>query len=66
MDQARSLYHQLVLIVASVGGGKTILLRELAQQGVFPLLNINLELSKFLLDMCRWRTVLSMRSPSNA
>ena len=51
MDQARTLYHQLVLIVASVGGGKTVLLRDLAEQGAFPLLNINLELSKFLLDI---------------
>jgi hypothetical protein len=51
VDQSRSLYHQLALVVASVGGGKTILLSQLRKDDGFPLVNVNLELSKLLLDV---------------
>jgi len=45
------MYHQLVLIVAPVRGGKTPLLARLAGEATLPLLNVNLELTKLLLDV---------------
>jgi ATPase family protein associated with various cellular activities (AAA) len=51
--QAAGQYFRLVLLVAPSGSGKTALLHAVAQENSFPLLNINLELSKRLLELTR-------------
>lgn len=51
--QAANQYFRLVLLVASSGSGKTALLQAVAQENGFPLLNINLELSKRMLELTR-------------
>ena len=53
VQQARNQYHQLVLVVGPPGSGKTVALRALAEQLGTALVNVNLELSKRLLDLTR-------------
>ena len=48
---AKGQYHRLILLVGSAGSGKTPLLRELSQRHGFPTINLNLTLSKRLLDL---------------
>ncbi|MEW5865535.1 MAG: BREX-3 system P-loop-containing protein BrxF [Bacillota bacterium] len=45
------LYHRLVLIVAPSGSGKTRALQEVARRRNCPLINVNLELGRRLLDL---------------
>ena len=52
IEQATGLYHRLVLVVAPSGAGKTDALREVHRHlEDAPLLNVNLELSKRMLDL---------------
>lgn len=51
IDEVATLYHRLILVVAPSQGGKTRALREVSQRTGFPYLNLNLELSRQLLDM---------------
>lgn len=51
IGEVATLYHRLVLVVAPSGEGKTRALREVSQRTGFPYLNLNLELSRQLLDM---------------
>jgi hypothetical protein len=46
-------YQRLVLIVGFPGTGKTRILREAAKAAGFPVLNVNLELSRHLLPFSR-------------
>ena len=48
---AESLYHRLVLIVGPQGKGKTRALQNIAKRLGAPLMNINLELSRLMLDL---------------
>lgn len=50
IGRAASLYHRLVLVVGAAGSGKTGALREAAARTGAPLVNVNLELSRRLLD----------------
>jgi hypothetical protein len=45
------LYHRLLLVAAPSGAGKTPALREVAASTGYPLINVNLELSRLLLDL---------------
>lgn len=45
------LYNRLLLVVAPSGAGKTPALREVAESTGYPLINLNLELSRLLLDL---------------
>ena len=45
------LYHRLILVVAPGGGGKSAALQSLANGSGAPLVNLNLELSRGLLDL---------------
>ena len=49
--QAAGQYFRLILLVAPSGSRKTALLQAVAQENGFPLLNINLELSKRMLEL---------------
>lgn len=51
IDEAAGLYHRLVMLVAPPGGGKTKALREVHERTAAPLINVNLELSRRMLDL---------------
>lgn len=51
IDQLAELYHRLMIVVAPAGAGKTDAIREVQQRTGFPLININLELSRHMLDL---------------
>jgi ATPase family protein associated with various cellular activities (AAA) len=51
IPQARHMYHRLVLVVAPLGAGKTAALREVAQQTGYNYINVNLELSRCMLEL---------------
>lgn len=56
LDHAADLYHRLVLIVGSPSSEKTNVLREVGKLTSAPLVIVNLELSRRLLDLtCRQR-----------
>ena len=48
---ARELYHRLILVVAAGGSGKTATLRAVATHTGAQVVNLNLELSRGLLDL---------------
>ena len=49
--QAKGLYSRLVLAVSPIGTGKTALLRIVHERTGAPLVNVNLHLSRRLLDL---------------
>ena len=51
IPQAVNMYHRLVLVVAPLGAGKTAALREVAQQTGYNYINVNLELSRCMLEL---------------
>jgi hypothetical protein len=51
--QAAGQYYRLVVLVGPSGGGKTAALQAVAKECGYPLLNVNLELSKKLLEFPR-------------
>jgi len=51
LERAEGLYHRLVLVVAPSGSGKSEALGEVARLKRYPLLNVNLELSRALLEL---------------
>lgn len=48
---AEELYHRLVLVVGPSGAGKTELLLQLHEEQGWPYLNLNLAMSKRMLDL---------------
>ena len=60
IDTAQELYHRLVLVVGPSGSGKTATLREVAVHAGAPLLNLNLELSRRLLDLTARQRLLAV------
>ena len=60
IDQAVELYHRLILMVAPAGSGKTSALQELHDRLGLPLINVNLELSKKMLDLTERRRTLQL------
>ena len=53
ISQAAGQYHRLVLLVGPFGCGKTAALQAVVKAVGHPLLNVNLELSKRLLELPR-------------
>lgn len=51
--QAASQYYRLVLLVGAPGSGKTAALQTVAESLGCPLVNVNLELSKRMLELTR-------------
>jgi hypothetical protein len=60
IDQVAELYHRLVLLVASAGAGKTAALRDVQQRRGVPLVNVNLELSRQMLDLTERQRALQL------
>lgn len=51
IPRVASLYHRLILVVAPSGAGKTAALREVAKQTGYGYFNVNLELSRCMLEL---------------
>lgn len=60
IDQATELYHRLVVLVAPPGAGKTAVLRDVQERTSAPLVNVNLELSRRMLDLTERQRVLQL------
>ena len=60
IDQAAELYHRLVILVAPAGAGKTAALREVHERTAAPLINVNLELSRHMLDLTERQRTLQL------
>ena len=60
IEQASELYHRLVLVVAPQGSGKTTVLRNVQQNLGVPFVNINLEVSRQLLELTARQQVLQL------
>ena len=60
IDQAADLYHRLVILVGPAGVGKTTVLRTVHEKTAAPLININLELSRQLLDLTARQRALQL------
>ena len=58
---AESLYHRLVLVVGPEGKGKTSALQEVAKRIDTPLMNVNLELSRRMLDLTERQRALKVQ-----
>jgi len=58
LGQAAELYHRLVMVMAPADAGKTAALHDVHARTEAPLINVNLELSRRMLDLTeRQRTV---------
>ena len=53
IEQAANQYYRLVVLAGAPGSGKTAALQYLAQTVGCPLVNVNLELSKKMLELTR-------------
>lgn len=51
IGEAAGLYHRLVIVAAPSGAGKTAALQSVAERTGYPRVNVNLELSRRLLDL---------------
>ena len=60
IDQTAELYHQLILVVAPAGAGKTIALHEVQERTGAPLINVNLDLSRRMLDLSERQRTLQL------
>jgi hypothetical protein len=58
IDEVKTLYHRLILVVALPDGGKTEALQDVAKRTELPLINLNLELSRRLLDLTERQRVM--------
>jgi len=60
LGQVSDLYHRLLIVVARDGSGKTTLLHQLRDRIHAPIINVNVELSKRLLDMTERQRALQL------
>ena len=60
IGQAAELYHRLVIVVAPAGAGKTAALQDVHERTAVPLVNINLELSRRMLDLTERQRALHL------
>ncbi len=60
IDQATELYHRLVILVAPAGSGKTAALQNVHKRTAAPLINVNLELSRRMLDLTERQRTLQL------
>ncbi len=60
IDQATELFFRLVLLVAPAGSGKTAALQDVHERMTVPLINVNLELSRRMLDLTERQRALQL------
>lgn len=58
--QAAELYYRLVLLVGKAGSGKTAALQVVRERTSAPLFNVNLELSRRMLDLTERQRALQL------
>ena len=62
VDQAEELYHRLIVVVAPAGAGKTTALQDVRDRTGAPLVNVNLELSRRMLELTERQRALQLPS----
>lgn len=62
LQAAEGLYHRLVLLVGETGSGKTNVLREVANEFASSVINVNLTLSRELLELSARQRALRLPS----
>lgn len=60
IEGASELYHRLVVLVGPVGAGKTAALRDVHARTSSPVVNVNLELSRCMLDLTQRQRALQL------
>jgi len=60
VKQAAELYHRLMLVVAPAGAGKTTALQDVRDRTGAPLVNVNLDLSRRMLDLTERQRALQL------
>jgi hypothetical protein len=60
VGQASELYHRLILVVAPAGAGKTAALHSVRDLTAAPLVNVNLELSRRMLELTERQRALRL------
>ena len=60
IGQAAKVYHRLVMLVAPAGAGKTAALQDVHERRTAPLINVNLELSRRMLDLTERQRALQL------
>lgn len=60
IGQAAEVYHRLVMLVAPASAGKTVALQDVHERTAAPLVNVNLELSRRMLDLTEGRRALQL------
>ena len=60
VKQLDDLYHRLMLVVAPSGAGKTTALLDVRERTGAPLVNVNLELSRLMLDLTQRQRALQL------
>ncbi|GIX15835.1 MAG: ATPase AAA [Rhodothalassiaceae bacterium] len=60
IGEARELFHRLILMVGPAGSGKTSALQEVSASTSAPLVNVNLELSRRMLDLTERQRALQL------
>ena len=60
VKQATELYHRLLLIVAPASAGKTTALQDVRDRTDAPIVNVNLELSRRMLDLTERQRALQL------
>ena len=60
VKQLDELYHRLMLVVAPSGAGKTTALQDMRHRTGTPLINVNLELSRLMLDLTQRQRALQL------
>jgi len=60
LEQAAGLYNRLILVVDPSGSGKTGALKDVQKRINAPMINVNLELSKIMLDLTERQRALQI------
>ncbi|MFH1933353.1 MAG: BREX-3 system P-loop-containing protein BrxF [Pseudomonadota bacterium] len=60
VKQLDELYHRLMLVVAPSGDGKTTALLDVRDRTGAPLINVNLEISRLMLDLTQRQRALQL------
>ena len=60
VKQAAELYHRLLLVVAPAGAGKTAALHDVRDRTGAPLVNVNLEVSRQMLELTKRQRALQL------
>ena len=61
VEQTAELYHRLMLVVAPAGAGKTTALQDVRNRTGAPLVNVNLELSRRMLELTEHQRALHLQ-----